>query len=87
MGQCVTCNKFLGPNYCITVNEDTDEKQCVFCYLEKDEITVEDDNGNQKKLKKEEAVKKYREFLNKIKRSDRVQNILKDNNESNIIKP
>lgn len=85
MPQCVTCNKFLGPNYCIIVNENTDEKQCVFCHLEKDEITIEDNSGSERKITKQEAMNKYQEYLKKMYHSEKVQDLVKP--KSNIIKP
>lgn len=87
MPQCVTCRKFLGPNYCIIVNENTDEKQCVFCYTGKDEITLEDDSGGERKITKQEAMKKYQDYLKKMYHSEKVQNLVNPAAKSNIIKP
>lgn len=87
MPKCQTCTKFLGPNYCIIVNESTDEKQCVFCYLGKNEITVEDDNGNQRKITKEETMRKYQEYLKELYYSEKVQKVVNPQAKSNIIKP
>lgn len=87
MPKCQTCTKFLGPNFCIIINEETDEKQCVFCYLEKDEITIENDDGSERKITKEEAMRKYQEYLKDLYHSEKVQEIVNPESKSNIIKP
>lgn len=88
MPKCVTCGTLLGPNFCIIVNESTDERQCVFCHLGKDEITVESDKtGESRKIKKHEAAENYRIYLKKLYESEKVQEIINPGNKSNIIKP
>ena len=85
MPQCKTCNKFFGPNFSVIVNESNNDMQCAFCYLQKDEITVETEDGREEVVTKERANKEYMQYLKKLYKSDRVQDVI--NPKSNIIKP
>jgi len=85
MPKCATCGQFFGPNFCIVANENSKEFQCVFCYLGKNEITVETKDGQEKKVTKKDANKEYMKYLKKLHNNKNVQEIV--NPKSNIIKP
>lgn len=85
MPKCCMCNRFYSPDYSVVVDEKLNVCKCVFCYLEKDSITIEsEDTGSQTMLTKEQAAKDYENFVKKIYNSKGVQNKL---NPSKIIKP
>lgn len=84
MGKCVTCGSFLGPNFCIVVNETKNHLKCVFCHLGKNYITVEAKDGSEHKVTKEEAKKKYKDYIDDLHRSKNIQKVI---NPSRIIMP
>ena len=90
MPKCETCSGYFGPNFTVIVNEAKRDHQCVFCYLGKDEITVEDEKTKtETKVTKEDARQKYARYINELYNSRKVQDLINPdpNSGSNIIKP
>lgn len=90
MPKCETCSGLYGPNFTVIVNEAKGDHQCVFCFLGKDEITVDDEKtGREVKVTKEDARRKYARYLDEIYHSKKVQDLINpdSNSGSNIIKP
>ena len=90
MPKCETCSGFYGPNFTVIVNEAKGDHQCVFCYLGKDEITVEDEKtGREVKVTKADARQKYARYISELYNSRKVQELINPEAESgsNIIKP
>lgn len=88
MPKCETCSGLFGPNFTVIINEAKGDHQCVFCYLGKDTITVEDENtGQEVNVTKQDARRKYANYLDKIYYSEKVQNLVNPTSKSNIIKP
>lgn len=69
MGQCVKCRSMLPPQLLTDVSPT--EKICLFCEVDKNEITY----GQGKTAKKEEVIKEYDIFLKMVKEKNQ---ILKD---------
>lgn len=76
MPQCVKCNMFFHPDYMLLVDEQQKSQQCVWCYLDKEEVTLEDENGNGKRVGKNEAAQKYAEFIQRTLQKPNVQRII-----------
>jgi len=85
MPKCQTCGKYFGPNYCVIVNEQNGDLQCVFCYKGKDEIVEVDKSGKEHKVTKQYAEEAYRRYIKELYNSRKVQDLIKP--KSNIIKP
>ena len=83
MPKCVQCYDFFHPDYMVEVDVKDNAYKCVFCHLDKKEITIATDDGKkEEKLTKKECVQKYKAFLNRLYRSEKIQNILtKDGSE------
>jgi hypothetical protein len=61
---------------------DTDDKacKCVFCYIGKTEITVEESDGKPSyKVSKKEAIEDYRIYIAKLKDDEKVSKVLTGN--------
>lgn len=64
----------IPPNFCVEI-KGTDAKKCFFCEQGKNELELIID-GKSKKYTKDECIKEYNEFLNKLKQSKGVAKIL-----------
>lgn len=91
MGQCVKCKKFFHPDYCTDALPDDPNdtaKICLFCKLDKKELTIEDQEGNIVQLvKKEEAERLYKIYIEKLKNNRKIDTIIKTGKQSKIIMP
>lgn len=78
MSVCVKCNQFHHPDYCVVIDEENNACKCVWCYLDKNEITIEDTETGRliKKLTKKEANKEYMEYLRKVSDNPNIRQIL-----------
>jgi hypothetical protein len=80
MPKCVTCDQFFHPDMSVIVDEATTACKCVFCYTEKQEITVEESDGKPSyRVTKKEAIENYRVYISKLKEDDKVAKILTGN--------
>lgn len=92
MGQCVQCKDFFPPHFMVDIiKDDVDKKnplqKCAFCYLDKKEVTlVFEDENREEVISKEEAKKRYRIFLKKLKESKNIQEILNRQTEPRSVK-
>ena len=78
MPKCVKCDKYFHPDFCVVVNEEDKACKCVFCYTEKKAITVEDEKTGRvdKKVTKVQAEDEYRRYVQDLRYSDGVAEIL-----------
>ena len=78
MPLCVKCRDFFHPDYSVIVDEATNACKCVFCYKEKDFVTIENEDGTGKpeKIYKREAVKNYKIYLHRLKETDKIAKLL-----------
>lgn len=78
MGKCVQCEDFFPPHFMVDLEEVKDPPQkCAFCYLDKKEVTmVDDETGKEEKISKEEAKKKYKLLIKRLYQSKNIQEVL-----------
>ncbi len=78
MPKCVKCDKFFHPDYCVVVNEVNNACKCVFCYTEKKQVTVEDEETGkpEKVVTKKAAEEEYRRYIKDLRMSDKVADVL-----------
>ena len=77
MPKCVKCEKYFHPDMSVVVDEVTNACKCVFCYTDKDEIMVENEDGSPSyKVTKAEAIENYRRYIKDLKDSDKVQKVM-----------
>lgn len=62
MAKCVKCKHFFVPDFMWLIEGQTEDKQCVFCKIGQDYITIEK-FGVDTKYTKKEASEEYRKFL------------------------
>ena len=64
MGLCVKCNKLIEPNLMFIIDkvDGKDIQMCVFCKVDKDKVTVQED-GKDIIYTQEQAIKNYEAFL------------------------
>jgi len=69
MPKCVKCGDFFPPQLMRDIKDvSITIKKCIFCTIDKDEITLPpDEKGNIKKYTREQAKKDYTMFLRKLK--------------------
>ena len=80
MAKCIKCGDFFPPNYTEIVpnhmpdKDGNDVQQCIFCKLQVDEVERETnvDSGQYIKYTKEQCVKDYKNFLDKLKNNKNV---------------
>jgi hypothetical protein len=75
MPKCVKCDKFFHPDFCVEVpDSDPVVCKCVFCHIEKKEVTVEDEETGKpvKTLTKAEAEEEYRRYVHDLRHSDEI---------------
>jgi hypothetical protein len=85
MGLCAKCNCVLPPNYLEIIENSKPDfhgdypKECVFCKLMISSVERETSSGSNEYMeyKKEDCIKDYQKFLNKLKHSKSVKDILK----------
>jgi len=77
MPKCQICYKLLPPNFMIEIEGSKDAKKCIFCDQGKNEVEYKE-GLTVKKYTKEQCIKEYNEFLNKLKHSKGVSKILAD---------
>jgi len=68
MSKCVVCGEFLHPDFCVVKEIRGDEViSCVFCHLDKKELTIEDDNGKMlKTVTKDQCIRDYKMYLKRL---------------------
>ena len=71
---CNKCREFLPPH--MVFASEKGEYICAYCKTGKNVITLEDDNGNAKKIEKQEAIGKYKEFMGNVMRNPELKKVL-----------
>lgn len=82
MPKCVKCDKYFHPDFSVLLKPDTEDKacKCVFCYTEKNEVTVAGLDGKPDyTVTKAEAIENYRIYVAKLKNDPKVAKVLTGN--------
>ena len=75
--RCVKCQGYFHPDYSVIVDEFTNACKCVFCYTEKKEVTIADEDGKPDYIiTKQEAQERYKRYIQDLKESDKIAKIL-----------
>jgi hypothetical protein len=83
MPKCVTCDKFFHPDFSVIVDEATTACKCVFCYTEKGEVTIQEEDGKPSyTINKAEAIERYRVYIGQLKDDPKVSKVLTGNAKS-----
>ena len=80
MGKCSKCNEFFAPDFIFPLKGE--DLQCVFCMLDKNEITIGDgkDGKKPKTYKKKDAIEDYKIFLKMLKSKPSISKYLMKKN-------
>jgi len=84
MSKCAVCGKMYHPDY-ITYQERMGDtvKVCAFCKIDKDTLTITDDNGKIiKTIKKEDASREYMRYLDVLSKKPNIAKILDKSSKS-----
>jgi len=77
MPKCVTCGKYLHPDWSVIVDESNGACKCTFCYTGKSELTVMDENGRPEYvLTKEKAIENYKRYIKDLKDDEKIQKVM-----------
>jgi hypothetical protein len=78
MPKCVKCEKYYHPDYCVVIDEVTEACKCAWCYTDKKEITIEDEETGvvEKKLTKRQAEDQYKRYIHDLRYSEKVADVL-----------
>ena len=85
MPKCVTCDKYFHPDFSVMMEPDNEKSpcKCVFCYTEKNEVTVASDDGKPDyTVTKKEAIENYRRYIQDLKDNPKVAKVLTGNEAS-----
>jgi len=86
MPRCVKCDKYFHPDFSVLMEPNTGSKacKCVFCYTEKNEVTVASEETGKPDyvVTKQQAIENYRVYIAKLKDDPKVAKVL-TGNESN----
>jgi hypothetical protein len=91
MSKCVKCLDYYHPDWIVYQEVRGDMVTvCAFCRLDKNELTVTDDNGKVKEIvSKKQASKNYKRYLEQLSKKPGIANIINkqtQDNERNSIK-
>ncbi len=90
MPQCKKCEKYLPPQFLVqmlTMPDDQEALQCIYCDQNINEITIKKDTGIVKYTKKQ-CIKDYEIFIKKLKENKKISDILaNESSQGLIIKP
>ena len=89
MPLCIKCNRRFHPDFCISESETSDRSECVFCFTKKDIVTIEDEKTGQvmARVSKEEAINRYKEYIDKVCETRNIKSIIKTGAKSRIYMP
>ncbi len=78
MPQCARCLNLFHPDWMLQEEFRGDEiKMCLFCKLDKQELTVEGEDGKiQEIVTKEQASINYKKYLDELSKKPRIAEIL-----------
>lgn len=94
MPLCKRCNCYLPPNYVQVISnsepmEDGEyPKECIFCIRQTSYVERETEKGSGKYVEysKNDCIKDYKEFIDKIRRSRKLQDIFNKTNNMGFVK-
>lgn len=80
MSLCVKCLDYYHPDY-IVYQEIQGEmvKVCAFCRVDKKELTLQNEDGTSRKVKKKEASTNYKRWLGELKGNPKIAKIIDEN--------
>ena len=90
MPKCVQCEGMFPPHFMVDieieeVKEDPPQK-CAFCYLDRKDVTmVNDETKEEEVITKEEAKKRYEIFLKRLSQTRNIAKILKGESSNRLI--
>ena len=78
MSRCKVCRKVFHPDYIVVKNIRGDEvKSCIFCHLDKKELTITDDNGKfVENVTKDQASRAYLGYLRDLVKQPKIAELL-----------
>ena len=78
MPLCIKCNRRFHPDFCILENATSERSECVFCFTKKDVVTIEDEKTGKvvAKVTKEEAINRYKEYVDKMCNTRNIKSII-----------
>lgn len=87
MAKCAKCDDWFHPDLMLVIDESMNAQKCVFCYLDKTEITIQDEETGevQDKVTKREASARYKAYLNRLKRNPKIREKMFKDSDSNLI--
>ena len=82
MSKCAICGKMMHQDFFVEKEVRGDLiKSCLFCHLNKNTLTIVDDNDNIiRKVTKEQCVSDYIRFLRKLSETPKIAKLLVKNN-------
>lgn len=80
MSKCAVCMNLFHPDYISYTEIRGDEvKICAFCKVDKNSLTITDDDGNIKQVvTKEEATRNYKKWLDELRKKPNIAKIVDD---------
>ncbi|HSH51632.1 MAG TPA: hypothetical protein VK982_07900 [Bacteroidales bacterium] len=87
MGKCVKCDKVFHPDYMLVIDQSLNAQKCVFCYLDKNSITIENEETGEvdKIISKEDATQSYQKYLDGLSKNPKIREKMFKNNDSGLI--
>ena len=78
MPKCIKCSKFYHPDFCIETEIRNDLiTNCLFCYLNKDKLTIENEDGSIDRIvTKKESERDYKIYLKKLMENKKIKNLI-----------
>ena len=88
MPECKKCFQRFHPDLCVLISENQDAVQCVFCKVGKNEVTIQNEKGNDVgKLGKQEAINRYAEYIKELCEKRNIKSIIETGSKPKIIMP
>lgn len=79
MSKCLACYNYYHPDWCVIVDENKNVIKCMFCYMDKKELTLKDENGKVLyTVTKEQASRNYMKYLEEQARRPNVKKMLQE---------
>lgn len=77
MSKCLACYNYYHPDFMLITDEVQNIKKCMFCYMDKKELTVSDEDGKPLyTVTKEEANRNYLQYLREQAARPKVKEIM-----------
>ena len=87
MGKCVKCHQYFHPDFCVDIGDDKRiVLECAFCHTNKRELEIINDDGIViERITKEQAINKYKEYIEGLKKNRNIDSIIKTGEKPRII--